>query len=276
MRSRSAFSLVELSIVLVILGLLTGGILAGQSLIRASQLRAVSTEYTRYVTAIQSFRGKYFQLPGDFDSATRFWLKDSAPTTCTTNSSASGSASGACDGNGDGTIACGSNAINVGTESFQVWRHLSLAGLIEGTYTGATGATADCNYALVSTNIPTSKWQQGAWGHISNTYSSLPPTSVTTTFTLPGGYPTNMLLFGTSRVNGPADSPILTPEDAWNIDTKLDDGKPGQGSILTRSGGSAFGSASSCSTGADTNDLGASYRLTNTAVSCALIFLRAF
>ena len=69
----SAFSLVELSIVLVILGLLTGGILAGQSLIRAAQLRAVSTEYSRYVASINSFRDKYFGWPGDLRNATAFW-----------------------------------------------------------------------------------------------------------------------------------------------------------------------------------------------------------
>ncbi|MFZ4541879.1 MAG: type II secretion system protein [Rickettsiales bacterium] len=54
-----AFSLVELSIVLVILGLLVGGILSGQALIRASELRSVSTEQQRYFTAIQTFRDKY-------------------------------------------------------------------------------------------------------------------------------------------------------------------------------------------------------------------------
>src|SRR6187399_2125428 len=67
------FSLVELSIVLVILGLLTGGILAGQSLIRAAELRAVSTEYSKFVTAGRSFRDKYFALPGDMANATSFW-----------------------------------------------------------------------------------------------------------------------------------------------------------------------------------------------------------
>lgn len=41
---RAAFTLVELSIVLVILGLLVGGVLSGQSLIRASELRSVATE----------------------------------------------------------------------------------------------------------------------------------------------------------------------------------------------------------------------------------------
>ena len=68
-----AFSLVELSIVLVILGLLVGGILAGQSLIHAAELRAVSSEYQRYRTAIYAFRDKYLGLPGDITTATNFW-----------------------------------------------------------------------------------------------------------------------------------------------------------------------------------------------------------
>ena len=50
-----AFSLVELSIVLVILGLLTGGILAGQNLIRAAELRSVITEFKTYQTAVMTF-----------------------------------------------------------------------------------------------------------------------------------------------------------------------------------------------------------------------------
>ncbi|MGB1540395.1 MAG: prepilin-type N-terminal cleavage/methylation domain-containing protein, partial [Rickettsiales bacterium] len=69
MNSKAGFSLVELSIVLVILGLLTGGILGGQSLIRAAELRSVSKEYEKYQTAINIFKDKYFALPGDFNNA---------------------------------------------------------------------------------------------------------------------------------------------------------------------------------------------------------------
>ena len=61
---KRAFSLVELSIVLVILGLLVGSVLAGQSLIRAAELRSVATEYNKYVTASRTFRDRYFGLPG--------------------------------------------------------------------------------------------------------------------------------------------------------------------------------------------------------------------
>lgn len=67
------FSLVELSIVLVILGLLVGGILGGQSLIHAAELRAIPTETEKYQTALNTFRMKYFALAGDFDKATSFW-----------------------------------------------------------------------------------------------------------------------------------------------------------------------------------------------------------
>ena len=70
---RLAFSLVELSIVLVILGLLTGGILTGQSLIRAAEMRSIVTELQRYQTAARSFQDKYFALPGDMRNATDFW-----------------------------------------------------------------------------------------------------------------------------------------------------------------------------------------------------------
>jgi prepilin-type N-terminal cleavage/methylation domain-containing protein len=71
--AKSAFSLVELSIVLVILGLLVGGVLAGQSLIRAAQLRAVTAQVGQYAAASKTFRDKYFALPGDLPNATSFW-----------------------------------------------------------------------------------------------------------------------------------------------------------------------------------------------------------
>jgi prepilin-type N-terminal cleavage/methylation domain-containing protein len=84
-RDQSAFSLVELSIVLVILGLLVGGVLMGQSLIRAAELRRVVTDYNKYTTAVQSFRDKYFALPGDMTNAQNFWgVQDPTPATCRT------------------------------------------------------------------------------------------------------------------------------------------------------------------------------------------------
>ena len=69
----SGFTLVELSIVLVILGLLVGGVLTGQSLIHAAELRAVTTEHDKFVTAINTFRDKYMALPRRMSNAVRYW-----------------------------------------------------------------------------------------------------------------------------------------------------------------------------------------------------------
>ena len=135
--SRNAFSLVELSIVLVILGLLTGGILGGQSLIRAAELRALTTEYQRYFAAVSTFRDKYFALAGDMTNATSFWGKDTTSTAQCTSDSGTGGTPGTCNGNGDGWIGTDLR------ENYRAWQQLSLAGLIEGNYVGYVNPVAN-------------------------------------------------------------------------------------------------------------------------------------
>lgn len=55
--------------------------MAGQSLIRAAELRSVPTDAARYLTAINSFRDKYFALPGDMANAVKFWGAQAGATT---------------------------------------------------------------------------------------------------------------------------------------------------------------------------------------------------
>ena len=130
---RSAFSLVELSIVLVILGLLTGGILAGQNLIRAAELRSVTTQMTQYRTAFYTFRDKYFAIPGDMRNAIDFWgAQDGADGVGLDCFNDPSSTQATCNGDGDGDIQ-----LYPMTETYRAWQHLANAGLIEGTYTGA-------------------------------------------------------------------------------------------------------------------------------------------
>lgn len=262
------FSLVELSIVLVILGLLTGGILAGQSLIRASELRAVTTEYQRYVTAVATFRDKYFGIPGDFRDATRFWSRQVNAAHCVTNSAAAVSTPGACDGDGDGLIEWPPAASQSG-EVHQFWRQLALAGLIEGSYSGYAGS-AGIAHCVLGNDCPRSKMTNAGWGTWwPNQYGT--PYGDAGTFSLDYG---NVIIFGAPQPNWLPNVPILKPEEAWNIDTKLDDGKPAYGNVI------ALYWANLCSVADDGTSAGtdyaASYKLSDSSIQCAFFFRHAY
>ncbi len=259
MKKNHAFSLVELSIVLVILGLLVGGILAGQSLIRASELRSVSTEYNRYITATNAFRDKYFSLPGDMTNATAFWGKDN--TRCPSHSGTTNADTGTCNGNGD-TRLDGASAAGATGENYQIWRQLAVAGLIEGSYTGYSGPGGASGLHMVpGTNIPASKLPRAGWGL---RYS--PTMGSASEFALTYG---NWLQLGADALTWDNGLPVLRPEEVWNIDTKLDDGKPGRGKIVPRYW-------SPCTNAVDQNDLDTTYKLNSNAVACVLIVRQAW
>ena len=255
---KKAFSLVELSIVLVILGLLVGGILAGQSLIRAAELRAVTTEYQRYTTAVNAFRDKYFSIPGDMPIATRFWGTAAVCPGIETNPSSTVT----CDGNGDGYVAftTGSNEI------FRFWQHMANAGLIEGQYTGVRSCAINDYCAQAGLNMPASKLSTGIWG--THSRGTLAPGHAT----LWAGNYGSFYTFGsrTTAAAGGHEGAVLKPEEAWNIDTKLDDGKPGTGTVISTPWGGG------CNNAASSSDYGATYALTITTPTCALGFLRAY
>lgn len=241
--SKQAFSLVELSIVLVILGLLVGGVLSGQSLIRAAELRSVSTQYQQYVAASNSFRDKYFAIPGDMNNAQSFWgVAHATPSTCVTTA---GTGTQTCNGDGNGQI----NEVTGSNESFRYWQHLANAGLIEGAYNGITQGS-DSNSATTA-NVARGRIGNSLWWM---RYGS--PASG------------NFLRFGGVTANNIPLGMIFKPEEAWNIDTKLDDGKPNTGRVLTFAT-----SYPACTDGADGTILTANYLLSSSAVACATNFI---
>lgn len=219
-KQHHAFSLVELSIVLVILGLLVGGVLAGQSLIRASELRAVSTETQKIVTAMHTFRDRYFMMPGDFNRAEDVWGTD--PDGCPVHTTRT-SKRQTCNGNGSGTLASATGQ----SEMFRAWQHLANAGLLEGSYTGITGA-GGTGHALIGDNVPRSKLNQSGYSFQASGFQGV--TSSSSRFASDYG-PASMILGkedGTNALYARA----IRGDEAWNIDTKMDDGRPAFGKIM--------------------------------------------
>ncbi len=254
------FSLVELSIVLVILGLLVGGILAGQSLIRAAELRSVSTEYSRYLTAMHSFRDKYFALPGDMNNATSFWGKDNTNCAAHTGTNAT---PGTCNGNNNAVLNLAASASATG-ENYRFWQHLALAGLIEGTYTGLAGG-GSISHAMIGTNAPRSKLNNAGW--------SIYPFPTTIAIDNAGwanfeGTYGNQFLLGAEVSTSVTEGRAIKAEEAWNIDTKLDDGKPGTGTVRTYENRCNDNTYSTTLPRANI----ANYRLNDTSIDCNLLF----
>ncbi len=249
----SGFSLVELSIVLVILGLLTGGILTGQNLIRAAELRSITTEFTAFQTAVNTFRDKYFALPGDMTNAQDFWgVAHATINTCRTTV---GSGKQTCNGNGDGRIT---DTVGYGNEVFRFWQHLTNAGLIEGQYTGVQGTSNTVDHDT-GINAPASKADNMAWGVIWGNGLDA------SWFSTKEG---NQLLLGTASGSYPFDDGPNT-EEIWSIDKKIDDGKPGTGILVVTP-------HPNCSTASSETDYAAEYNFSYTLNTCTLVFPAVF
>ena len=142
------FTLIELSIVLVIIGLLIGGVLVGQDSIRAAQTRAQITQIERYNSAVNAFVTKYGGVPGDLAAnlATQFGFH--------VGNSCDGSP-GKRDGNGliEGS-GVGYPLNQTVQETGLFWGDLSTANLVDGGYLLAglgLGACDGSSSTLVST-----------------------------------------------------------------------------------------------------------------------------
>ena len=214
----AGFTLVEVAIVLVIIGLLVGSILGGQSVIRSSQLRSTASDYQKYSAATLQFMEEFKAMPGDMANATEFWGSAGAGAACL---DAIGNGTETCDGNGDGVVNMSSGS----NEPFRFWQHLSNAGLIGGRYSGVKSDTYD--YSATPENspvgrIPNSAWFAFSWGQPSNT----------STF-FNGNY-YNALSYGALLNNSDPSGNILRADEAEGIDRKIDDGKPGMGRIRSQ------------------------------------------
>jgi len=107
MKNQKGFTLVEIAIVLVIIGLLIGGILRGRTFIENAKIKSVIKNAESITAAIYAYQDRYGFLPGDDNTANTRW--------------------GAVNGNGDGMLATAAEQQNVAN-------HLERAGLVSGSY----------------------------------------------------------------------------------------------------------------------------------------------
>lgn len=120
-RQQSGFTLVEIAIVLVIIGLLLGGVLKGQELITQAKIKNVANDLNGMSAAVYGYQDRYKRFPGDDNGAAARWTNPAAK-----------------DGNGDGRVGASTItgildcASATSTENCEFWQHLRLAGFIGG------------------------------------------------------------------------------------------------------------------------------------------------
>lgn len=134
-RNQSGFTLVEIAIVLVIIGLLLGGILKGQELVQNARVRNLADQQNAVAAAYFAFQDRYRALPGDYAAATANIPNVTAAPAC---------AAPCVQGNSQITAE----------ERVFAWHHLTNAGFIScpvcATDPTATAATPGTNNSLVN------------------------------------------------------------------------------------------------------------------------------
>jgi prepilin-type N-terminal cleavage/methylation domain-containing protein len=125
-RRGAGFTLIEIAIVLVIVGLLLGGVLAGQQLIQSARVRNLVSQQDGAKAAFFGFQDRYRALPGDYGAAD---VNINCGTPCL-------------NGNGNGRIEPNASS-GVTHEEILAWTHLSAAGFLNGSYVmAASGVSA--------------------------------------------------------------------------------------------------------------------------------------
>lgn len=130
---QQGFTLVEIAIVLVIIGLLIGGVLKGQEMITNAKVTKVENDFKGITAAILAYQDRYGVLPGDDPAAATHF-----PGTWTP----------ADNGNGNGMVQDAWDSTNNAQETRKIWKHLRGAGFIKGPVDGTAASYQQPTHAF--------------------------------------------------------------------------------------------------------------------------------
>ncbi len=246
--NRSGFTLIELSLVLVIISMITGAIIGGQALIQQARLQKLIAQIKSYETAFNVFFDKYNAYPGDMPNATAYWPGQTQ------------------NGNGNGLIEDGS----VGGEDVAAFEHLYLAGI-----TPFKPKTPPYTTETIGGNLP--RGPLDAQGY---RFESLPCSPSCPMSDLYGRTGVSLIVGSLQVDDSDLFGPALTSADAAIVDKKIDDGAPNRGKLLAEedyasvAGGVDWGDCVLGRTGQNTPATlltqAYKYNTLNTKISCTL------
>lgn len=274
-KNNRAFTLIELSIVLIIIGLLVGGILVGRELIGQAKIFSVINEANKLKAAYNTFMLKYDAIAGDYNNAIATGI-------------------GTIEGDGDGWVEMYQSSGGI-REDYGFWEHMGNSGILKGNYTpfpvgrarGGPNVGGDryssCNSAQSIdpplANTYCSAYADKGWA----SWSALSPSMagfrvnhphggpLYETRTRPG--PWRTFFFLGSGLNAYYTAALFPTIDLHAIDQKTDDGRPYTGKIQATF--EAYDpddpSTTRISTCMTANDATATYDLTVTGPTCMLI-----
>jgi len=223
---KEGFTLVELALAMIIIGLLIGGVLKGRQIIENAKVTGTIAQVSGYQAAVNGFVNRYGALPGDIKRAGLVIPGcDDVANRCA-------------DGNGDGLIGLpvgnAGDDVSSYAENIQFWKHLTLAGIVANGVSPA----ADPDNPEWGTTHPASNFR-GGWhalymndvaNDVHGLHLRLQTNMIGNMATEPGAHP-------------------VSPYTAANIDRKMDDGMSNGGTVHAEFG------ESGCRTGSAYNEI---------------------
>jgi len=222
-RSEAGFTLVELAVVMIIIGLLIGGVLKGQELISNAEVTATIAQVKGFDAATTTFRDKYDAMPGDMANPNTRLPNCTGP--------AAGGLICAVVGGGNGRVDTSTAGAAPLVEEGTFFVHLSYADLITGISAGVAGP------AVWGDQFPDSEMGGGFHASYFNGVGGLFNNAGASA----GHYLTLQLMPNLSNAASTALGQTMTPNQAFRIDNKIDDGAGSTGTVFATTAGCAVG-----------------------------------